>query len=334
MALILSVNPNLTLAQARFILESTTDKLSNYTFSSGVSGQPNGTWNSEVGYGKINAIKAVRLAGNILASNNPICSTSNFSLQYPQQASWSSSNPSGLAINSATGVGIRQNNLNGSAIITATISRACGNISLSRTVAFGTEHNAVDINSVTVGCVNNRAVASLIFSPMFTTATKIDYYSKDLTNASNPYILKNTNPVPNGGTGGDLSLGSKDRWYSIKMVVTTPCGTLEAYYEVYANCSGGGGVLRAFPNPSSNQLSVQFVPEYSEMAVASTSQLGLIEQTDFEASLFSPFGIPIKSGKSEKGNLKFDTAGLLEGLYVLRVNKNGEVITKQIWIKH
>jgi subtilisin family serine protease len=56
-ALILSANPNLTQLQARQILESNTDKLSSYTFTN-VSGQPNGTWNSEVGHGRVNACKA------------------------------------------------------------------------------------------------------------------------------------------------------------------------------------------------------------------------------------------------------------------------------------
>lgn len=105
MALILSINPSLTLAQARFILESTTDKLSGFTFSSGVSGQPNGTWNSEVGYGKVNANRAVSLAASINITSNPICSSSTFTLQYPQAVTWTSSNPSGLQLTSGQGTG-------------------------------------------------------------------------------------------------------------------------------------------------------------------------------------------------------------------------------------
>ena len=54
-ALILSVNPSLTATQVRYYLESTCEKVSGYTFTSGVSGQPNGSWNNEVGYGRVNA---------------------------------------------------------------------------------------------------------------------------------------------------------------------------------------------------------------------------------------------------------------------------------------
>jgi subtilisin family serine protease len=60
MALILSLKPSLTNTEARQILESSTDKVAGYTYGSGVSGQSNGTWNNEVGYGRINALKAVK----------------------------------------------------------------------------------------------------------------------------------------------------------------------------------------------------------------------------------------------------------------------------------
>ncbi|MFK7949135.1 MAG: S8 family serine peptidase, partial [Saprospiraceae bacterium] len=67
MALILSVNPTLTEAQARVILESTCDKAGTYTYSSTV-GHPNGIWNVEMGYGRVNALAAVNAASNSCAS--------------------------------------------------------------------------------------------------------------------------------------------------------------------------------------------------------------------------------------------------------------------------
>jgi subtilisin family serine protease len=85
MALILSANPTLTLAEARNVIESTTDKITgttpstiyNYTTN---PNQPNGTWNQEVGYGRINAFRAVQLAkvANLAITGNPsVCPTSN-----------------------------------------------------------------------------------------------------------------------------------------------------------------------------------------------------------------------------------------------------------------
>lgn len=60
-ALILSVNNNLTGAQARQILESTCQKVGGYTYST-TSGQPNGSWSTQMGYGRINALAAVQAA--------------------------------------------------------------------------------------------------------------------------------------------------------------------------------------------------------------------------------------------------------------------------------
>gem|GEM_PF-1972442 len=59
MALILSANPNLTQTQARYALESTCEKVGSYTYNSNVSGQPNGTWSNDLGYGLVNAYQAI-----------------------------------------------------------------------------------------------------------------------------------------------------------------------------------------------------------------------------------------------------------------------------------
>lgn len=53
LALMLSANPNLTGQQARNILESTCDKVGGYNYQSNISGQPNGTWSTDAGYGRI-----------------------------------------------------------------------------------------------------------------------------------------------------------------------------------------------------------------------------------------------------------------------------------------
>ncbi len=90
MALILSTNSNLTAAQARVIIESTCDKVGGYTYNSGVSGQPNGTWSNDLGYGRINALTALQLANpqpcttpavaTVLASPASVCGSGNVGL--------------------------------------------------------------------------------------------------------------------------------------------------------------------------------------------------------------------------------------------------------------
>jgi subtilisin family serine protease len=83
-ALILSVRPDLTQAQVRHAIESTAQKLSNYTFVQNHN-YPNGTWNDFVGHGLVDAYAAVKNAvfGSVLPtiSGYPIiCTTSVFSM--------------------------------------------------------------------------------------------------------------------------------------------------------------------------------------------------------------------------------------------------------------
>ena len=65
MALILSVNPCLTATEARAILCKSCDKLSDYKYCNSTYG----FWNQEVGYGKINAYKAVLMALGLVYEN-------------------------------------------------------------------------------------------------------------------------------------------------------------------------------------------------------------------------------------------------------------------------
>ncbi len=55
-AMILEVAPNLTWQEVRHVLNSTTDKVSGYTYN---INKASGTWANEVGYGRLNAKKAV-----------------------------------------------------------------------------------------------------------------------------------------------------------------------------------------------------------------------------------------------------------------------------------
>ncbi len=59
MALILSARPELTQAQARYILESTCDTVGGYDYS---TAGPSGPWSQQLGHGRINAKRAVEKA--------------------------------------------------------------------------------------------------------------------------------------------------------------------------------------------------------------------------------------------------------------------------------
>lgn len=80
-ALMLSVNNSLTAAEITAILELTCDKLSGYSFGTTAS-QPNGTWNNEVGHGRVNAWAAINYLTscqmpviNAVTVTQPVCKT-------------------------------------------------------------------------------------------------------------------------------------------------------------------------------------------------------------------------------------------------------------------
>jgi len=75
MALILSVNPNLSMSSARQIIESTCEKVGGYTYNTNVSGQPNGTWSNDLGYGRVNALAALQLANPVACTSPPPVAT-------------------------------------------------------------------------------------------------------------------------------------------------------------------------------------------------------------------------------------------------------------------
>lgn len=64
MGLILSANPALKAREARYVLESTCDKVGGYAYT---PSRPNGTWSPELGYGRVNAYNAVLAAQNFVA---------------------------------------------------------------------------------------------------------------------------------------------------------------------------------------------------------------------------------------------------------------------------
>ncbi len=101
-ALILSVNSTLTLAQATAILELSCDKIPGYSFAT-TAGQPNGTWNNELGHGRVNALTAVQMA--------LICPRPTIAAPTVTQAVCPST-PASIVVN-ATGSGTIEYSLNG-----------------------------------------------------------------------------------------------------------------------------------------------------------------------------------------------------------------------------
>lgn len=92
-ALILSVNPNLTGKEVRDIIEKTSQKIGSFSYDS-VPGRSNGTWNSEVGYGLVDAFAAVVEANKLVVEgSDEIC------IGTPETYTLTGNIPQGASIN-------------------------------------------------------------------------------------------------------------------------------------------------------------------------------------------------------------------------------------------
>ena len=114
-SLMLSVNSNLTSVQVKSILEQTAQKLNGYVFSPISSDHPNGTWNEEVGYGLVDAHKAVVYAMeygydiDIIGDDNlSDCQSNTYScsILHPELFTYQWSCSSNLSISNANGATI------------------------------------------------------------------------------------------------------------------------------------------------------------------------------------------------------------------------------------
>ena len=72
--LLIDLNPCLTALQVANIIESTTQKVGSYTYST-TAGRPNGTWNNEMGYGLIDINAAMQMARELYLQNETVSDT-------------------------------------------------------------------------------------------------------------------------------------------------------------------------------------------------------------------------------------------------------------------
>jgi hypothetical protein len=100
-ALVLSVNPNLTGQQVRDIIESTAQKVGEYTYQP-TADRPNGTRNDQMGYGLVDAYAAVKEALSIALSISGLskidCNETTFSVQPIPGASYTWTSSSNIQI--------------------------------------------------------------------------------------------------------------------------------------------------------------------------------------------------------------------------------------------
>ena len=253
---------------------------------------------------------------NVNQPSAPICNTGTVTANNPMclPVTWTIvSGPASIISGQGTNTVTLQKTGNGIATVTAT---AAGYID-SKEVIFGIGTNSINYTQKSITCVAGRpyfygAVAEVPFA-----GNNYDWYSKDMSNVNNPFVLKQSGL----GNTADFPLGNNkgNRYYTIRVIATTPCGSLQSINEdgyLFApSCIGGGNLkITTFPNPTSSNFSILLIGDNGQISSATNENI-------LETELVNKMGTVLQKAKYTQGTkqVSLNIATLSPDVYILRI---------------
>ncbi len=281
----------------------------------------------------VNYYASTKITGDI---STPLCSgsTRTFTVKSISGASYSWSCSSSLNINSggsSNQVTVQYNSNDANAWVEVTINTSCSTTATRRlylVTGFGT--NSINYTQKYMTCSGTHpyfygAVAAIPF------ATNYNWYAKDESNSSNSFVLKES-----GSNSADFPLFGGNRYYTIRVVVTTPCGTLQSIDEdgyIFAeSCSNGGNSIKnrsssatpelenmisVFPNPANNILYVSVPSTIIDLKMA------MIKMIDGQGRIVKKVGTVNSINRINITNLS-------QGTYVVEITDGKRRIVKKV----
>ncbi len=267
---------------------------------------------------------------------NTICSSGTFSLNNVSNSAviiWSSSNSSGLSINSSSGVATRKNNFDGEITVTAKINSNCGLVNLTRKVWVGRPKasfigftNSVDGFSYFCSNASGNSFEVESSAPGVT-------WNARLLNWPN-LTVKYTSSTPYSGNGPHAwtYVPSPIGYYVFEVRGTNACGTsswLPGYEVEYLDCGQfNEGLFSVYPNPTSYELNIERFGKQSKSSILNSNE-------NIKVELINNVGkVVITKEFIDNGNNSIDVSSLSGGLYLLKVYTINNVETHRIRIDH
>lgn len=340
-ALILSINPNLTLQQVRNIIQSTTDKVGGVTYTLGAGEQAGLTWNNQMGYGRVNALRALQASlPTITGGTNTLCtSNSTYNLSFipgNSTVTWSVSptnyfaTTNGASTNGTGGTAtIRAaSNYAGSATLSFIIQGNCNTTTVTRTFWVGfpqISNQRVDGSSyygptnicpgnhwlqvTPLGTTTNANWTVQSGVPFIVTPNYLDFTM--YSNVSSIAITANASNVC--GTGPNAS------FYLMRKTLGCP-----SYYSI-----------AAYPNPASKELTVSTIStlDLSAAKMLFGDVLKDSPPTPSRAVLIDEQGRSVCEGQLVGNELKLNLKGLKSGLYYIHIYVDDQVYKEQILVE-
>ena len=306
-ALMLSINPNLTQRQVFDILTATADRVGGYIYTNGRS--------NELGFGRLNAYKAVAQAVAYVSGPAIVCSSGgSFTVNnLPTGATITWSQGPNLARTSAQGSNpcTFSSTGSGSSWVRATLVTSCGSVTLPDKVVW-----------------SGTPVISYISGPTYTPNNQwATYYAMPNNPAMGVtdynWILNplNGNSVYDYGWTADIAFYNSD-YYQLLVRGQNTCGW-GSYTVTNIEVYGSKG-MSIYPNPASGEVTIEIQSSGDKELTA----------TVWELEIYTP-GMILKEKKTSLKDNKtiINTSGWQEGIYMLRVKHGESLLTGKLIIK-
>jgi subtilisin family serine protease len=309
-ALILAVNSDLTRIQVKNIIESTARKVGGYTYSSGYS---HGTWNTEMGYGLVDAEMSVLRAFPVSFSGpSLLCSGSSGTFTVanaPSGYTWTqSSNLNSPSISGNT------------AIFTAK----------SGSTYIGPGWVAINVGTAEVARYDiwvGTPVISNITGPTSHPNGQWATYQAIIPSLANPTSYQwtlsplNGNSVYNYGNVCDIAFYNSGS-YQVVCRATNACGQ-GAYYVIDVEVYNASSYSSVYPNPVSDILHIDINREVLARTQVARQKEGTVsvgQDVSLDIRLYDSQGNQQSQAISKGENAIFDVSRLSDGIYYLHVH--------------
>ena len=354
--LMLSVNPLLSAKEVTDIIESTAQKVGNYKYETR-SNRPNGTWNKKMGYGLVDAKKAVTKAKELaimLRGSYSSCTTSKFYLSNcsdkDYNITWTLEN-NGSVQNLIEGYSSDKDTVyihpkfapghgnNGSSpdILTATISNPDGTIVLSKSVTLHPQ-------------MTNSPHISVDYNPLVSLGTTTYTFSVDnCPNVPDEQLEWTLEYIPDAkfkGAGFIVSPLLNTRHYtgrSFTYTANPAAGTVDTIKVTVRdtkNICGNASETQIIPvigtrrrislktSEIGSQLNVSIVEEVEGEALQTQEQAELNENSEYSLELWNAMLGRMKTQPAESANEQINTSGMPQGVYSVSLKENGEIVAQ------
>jgi len=335
--LILSFNSELTQAQVREIIESTTDKIGDYSYTT-TQGKPHGTWNNQMGYGRVNAYKAVKAVYPYITGSFLVCtSNSTFTLHNPpgDTVSWTKgpylSYVSGQGTDNYT-VKASSSSVWGSSWVKATITTDCDTVEIQKNIYVGyTEIGDLvftnDLGEEDFLCSDREG--NLV---EFSSSTSCNYFDIWLLNEYGTQVLYKLKTYTTEGSL-DFSWISPG-YYLVQVRGINDCGTGQwnGSEVEYVDCwdmeeEGNMYYLKFVPNPAYNSVEISVFEDENLTTLKTNNEF-------YQMQIYNSMKVLKYQVLSKEPILRINTANFENGLYFVHFIFGKEAQVLQLVISH